>query len=308
MSRPSSLAGSFAGRRGDRASRTSGAPHALLDSFTHTPSFAGWVGGKLRSDYTGHILRIRRAADDAEINIDAVTATGKVNTAAIATHCAGDTGYLVTLYDQSGNAKDITQATKTKQPIIYQSDALVTGGKGYLAALFDGTDDFLGRADSLGLSGDIALTMVADVNQASAVYDTVLALGNTVASGANNLCVSLQSGVDGYLEADSGEEYAYNDLTVPASSWYQLSRGVGDATPAIVGRINGVVEAFTLFSDPCEAVLSINGAAARAFNWGANPQPVNPLHGRSSFAVVWSAALSTAEQDALDAFLVDRHA
>lgn len=146
----------------------------LLDSFTHTPRFAGWTGGKLRTAYTGPIIRIRRGSDNAEINVDAVA--GVTDTAAIAAHCAGTAGYLVTLYDQSGNGNDITQPDSANQPVIYESGSPVLGEDGYLAVKWDengyvGQGQFLYSAGLVGsATADHAATLWHDMRRTRSDY------------------------------------------------------------------------------------------------------------------------------------------
>lgn len=80
---------------------------------------------KLRTNWTGNCIRIRRASDNSEINVG-FTSTGVVNTSTIASHCSGTTGYIVTWYDQSGAGNNATQVTAAQQMIIYQSGAVPT--------------------------------------------------------------------------------------------------------------------------------------------------------------------------------------
>jgi len=85
---------------------------------------------KLRSAYAGSALRLRRASDDAETDIG--FSGFMLDTAAMFTHCAGGiNGYVVTLYDQTGNARDVTQGTKLNQPQIISAGGLAAtiGGK-----------------------------------------------------------------------------------------------------------------------------------------------------------------------------------
>jgi len=55
----------------------------------------------------------------------------------------GFDAYVTTLYDQSGNGRDATQATAASQPQIVADGVVVTDSNGNPAMLFDGTDDSL---------------------------------------------------------------------------------------------------------------------------------------------------------------------
>jgi hypothetical protein len=74
----------------------------------------------LDGDYTGDAIRIRRSGDNAETDIGFDIA-GELDRDAIADFCSPGDGFVVTWYDQSGNAVDATQATTSKQPKIYDA-------------------------------------------------------------------------------------------------------------------------------------------------------------------------------------------
>lgn len=75
---------------------------------------------RLFSAYAGPALRIRRASDSLEADINFlgfVPGIGApIDTAAINAHCAATTCTVVTWYDQSGNGRDKTNATPANQP------------------------------------------------------------------------------------------------------------------------------------------------------------------------------------------------
>jgi hypothetical protein len=91
---------------------------APLDGFTQ-PGGA-YSFRKLRSTYAGPAVRLRRASDNAELDINFLGCTGFTgcpwDSAAAAAHCASTTCFVKTIYDQSGNARDLTQATAGSQP------------------------------------------------------------------------------------------------------------------------------------------------------------------------------------------------
>ena len=87
-------------------------------------------------------MRVREDGTDTELDIG-FDANGDLDTAAIASHCGANNGYVVTWYDQSGNQNDATQATDASQPQIYNGTAVVTDN-GKSALDFDGSNDFFG--------------------------------------------------------------------------------------------------------------------------------------------------------------------
>lgn len=97
----------------------SGEPY-LLDEYSGAS--AAFSVRKLRRDYTGNAMQIRRASDNATANIGFID--DNLDTPAISSHCSGTTCYVVTWYDQSGNGNHATQAITIDQPIIYEAGAV----------------------------------------------------------------------------------------------------------------------------------------------------------------------------------------
>ncbi|WP_421696429.1 arabinofuranosidase catalytic domain-containing protein [Aestuariivirga sp.] len=96
---------------------------------TATPSFTGVLDSlpatsaayslrRLRSGYTGALVRVRRSSDNTEQDIGA-TLAGNLNTAALASFCGSSSCFARTLYDQSGNAINAIQTNTASQPRIY---------------------------------------------------------------------------------------------------------------------------------------------------------------------------------------------
>lgn len=111
----------------------------VLDGLT--AYFAYSVARRLSEDYTGPLLRVRRASDNTELDIG-YTATNEVDKSAITAHCGASVGYVVTLYDQSGNGRHMQQPTASNQPSVYNGSSLLTSGtNARLYAQLDGTND-----------------------------------------------------------------------------------------------------------------------------------------------------------------------
>jgi hypothetical protein len=131
----------------------------LLD--TYTGAAAAYSVRLLRTAYTGDAIRIREDSGNTETDIG-FDGNGDLDTAAIASHCGANNGYVVTWYDQSGNGNDATQSTTTQQPQIYNGTATITeNGKPTIE--FDGSDDFLDSALTVSTT-DIAVSSVQKFN------------------------------------------------------------------------------------------------------------------------------------------------
>lgn len=104
-----------------------------------TGLFSAWsISRRLRTAYSGSIIRIRRSSDNAEQNIG-WNSSGFVDLSAISLFCGSGDGFVTTIYDQSGGSRNFTQSTTTLQPIVYEAGTAVTRG-GRLAAKFVAAD------------------------------------------------------------------------------------------------------------------------------------------------------------------------
>jgi hypothetical protein len=111
----------------------------LLDDYPGAE--AAYSVRKLRTAYSGSAIRVREDSGNTETDIGFTTGVD-LDTAAIASHCGANNGYVVTWYDQSGNGNNATQSTTTKQPQIYNGSSVITKN-GKPAAQFDGSNDEL---------------------------------------------------------------------------------------------------------------------------------------------------------------------
>src|SRR5919201_4329592 len=64
----------------------------------------------LYSAYNGNLYQVRRASDNATLNIGVLSAGGFANAAAQDSFCAGTTCLITVIYDQSGRGNNLTQA------------------------------------------------------------------------------------------------------------------------------------------------------------------------------------------------------
>jgi len=72
----------------------------------------------LYSAYNGKLFQARRASDGKTQDIGVTAAGGSVDMATLNTFCSETTCSVSLLYDQSGNANDLPQATPANQPTV----------------------------------------------------------------------------------------------------------------------------------------------------------------------------------------------
>lgn len=122
-------------QRRHRAWRWSaGPPGNFLDG--RTDLAAAYSMRLLRSNYTGPLVRLRRASDNAELDFY----SGFFLNYSDVSGWAGGNAFATTFYDQSGLARHLTQASASAQPQIIQA------ANGRPALLFDGVNDYLRTA------------------------------------------------------------------------------------------------------------------------------------------------------------------
>ena len=78
---------------------------------------------KLRTAYTGSAIRVRRSSDNAEQD-SGFDGSGNLDTSALSTFVGANDGFVTTLYDQSGNARNASQSTAASQARIVNSGSV----------------------------------------------------------------------------------------------------------------------------------------------------------------------------------------
>jgi hypothetical protein len=254
----------------------------LLDTYP-TASMA-YSFRKLRNAYAGSAVRIRRSSDNLELNVGFL-ANGDFDSAAAATHIGGGTGFIVTWFDQSGNAIDVTQATVANQP------AYVAAGMNSLPTMATDSTDFLAVAGvantSLPAATTTAMTVMTQNSGTTAGY-----LGWEAASSVNRFSIFK---FNANITFDFGNNSTGDSIAAAPADW--LTRGgrlleVGrDTANSQYITLDGVEKnrAAGKVGLPAagSAILSVPG-------WPA----VGNLVGTISEMVVWAADLGASRASA----------
>ncbi|WP_126146879.1 arabinofuranosidase catalytic domain-containing protein [Synechococcus elongatus] len=110
----------------------------LLSDVATTNVFAGYSLRLLSSSYLGPCIRVRRSTDGATQDIGF---TGNiVDVSAILSFVGSGNGFVHTWYDQSGNNRNLIQASVGLQPQIVNSGSLIADA-GLPCMQLDGVDD-----------------------------------------------------------------------------------------------------------------------------------------------------------------------
>jgi hypothetical protein len=175
-----------------------------LNSYTGATS--GYSLRKLSSTYAGNAIRVRRSSDNTEQNIGF---NGNViDVSALTTFVGANNGFIVTWYDQTENAYNMSNSTATQQPMIVSGGTVLSDSKGYYA-LFDGSNDNLSAGvnavDGLFTQGNVSYSTYF-VGLTTGTEQTFISQGN---AGSNNTLGFSTQATNGY-----GLHYWYaNDMS-----------------------------------------------------------------------------------------------
>jgi hypothetical protein len=106
----------------------------LLDQYPD--AYAAYSLRKLRSDYSGPAIRVRRGSDGTEEDFG-FAADGKLNVDALESWLAGADGYVTVWYSQVSGEPDLEQPTSARQPRIAEAGMVFTDSEGRPAVKFD---------------------------------------------------------------------------------------------------------------------------------------------------------------------------
>lgn len=183
---------------------------------------------KLRAAYSGNAIRVRRSSDNTEQDIGF---TGNnLNTSALTTFVGAGNAFVVTWYDQSGNANNATMSTQANQPQIVSSGSVIlTNGKP--SVNFDGTNDSLNLSSSLTFANTGSL--ISFVGKRASAGDRLYSLSGIkylYALWSDNFYY-LQSRTNGY-QISTNTDTTINQL---------LLSGVNNGTNQIIYKNNSIV-------------------------------------------------------------------
>lgn len=175
----------------------------LLDTYS-TGVKAAYSLRKLSSSAT-MAVRVRRSTDNTELDIG--FSGEHLDTATLLSFAGAGDGYVVTLYDQSGNSAHMSQATAAAQKKIVASGVLITansrvmglydgmndfyacatGNEGYFTFLHDGTLYSVFTIHQFGFTAepDIAGTIIANTTATSSVRGMSIRLDDRSGSARN---------------------------------------------------------------------------------------------------------------------------
>lgn len=243
-----------------------------------SPSAAAFSTRRLRTAYTGPLMRVRRSSDNVELDIG-FDSNGWLDEAALLSHVgAGNSGFVTTWYDQSGNARNATQTTAASQPRIVDA----------------GVVEVLGGKPALYLNGAKPL---------------VASLASTVATGLHyNLVYRLFGFQDSFMFTLNGPVAFFNDanragarlsIRNDAAAGFTDTTGARDANPHVGGwGWNGATAQRYFDGVATGGSGSLGGTLTlNTLTIGINGPTLNAWQ---SEAILFVADLSTADRQTLE--------
>jgi len=138
----------------DDSDRRSTADPEPVESFPlddHSGARAGYSLRKLRSNYDGPAVRVRRGSDDQEKDIG-YTEDGWVDAAAIESFVDGSDGFVVKWYAQVEGTPDLVQEEPDSQPRIARGGTIERDSGGFYTISFDSGHSMAAEGFDSGIS------------------------------------------------------------------------------------------------------------------------------------------------------------
>lgn len=115
-------------------------------------SAAAYSTRRLTGDHKAPLMRVRRSSDNAEADIG-YDVDGNLDTAALLAFTGAGDGFVTTWYDQSGNARDASQATGGNQPRIVNAGVVEVYGSRPAMRFLGGTVNGFNTASNFWVGG-----------------------------------------------------------------------------------------------------------------------------------------------------------
>ena len=205
----------------------------LLDLYPNAA--AAYSLRKLRADYAGAAVRIRRSSDNAESDIGFLN--NEFDSAAAQTFCGAGNGFITTWYDQSGGTDNIVNTTAANQPQVVSGGVVITqGGKATIQG--DGSNDLLRRIGS----GTSTINSLICVYKAASLgaYNTIASIGTI--TGTRPLTYMLSNALGN--KRIIYDEQSTNSLDGTNTTNFELC-SIFSSAGAVEMNINGSLQTLT---------------------------------------------------------------
>jgi hypothetical protein len=215
-----------------------------------TPASGAFSLRKLSSSYAGSAILVRRSSDNTTQAIGFL-ASGYLDTTSLKSFVGvGNSGFVNTWYDQSGNSNHAVQATFASQPRIVNA-GVVDRVNGLPAIFTDGVDDQLVAPNSPTNNFSIFILERTSVGHQ---IDAESNSSTSGTSGQNYILGAIQSGTDGGQGLSVGTNGISN---------YEHGNSYMPPTAVYSGAVNGLNVIDVIYASKTPSVY-LNSALVRA--------------------------------------------
>lgn len=215
-------------------------------------NWTAWYGLRgYNAAYTGKCLNVRRASDSTAIDIY-IDIGGEIDFTTLFAFCASTTGFVTTLYDQTGNGLNLIQANTVNQPTI-----LFQGLNNNPVISFNGNQWLAGVAIPPGSTNATLAVVVNGRNQAGSFGNV---FGGAQTNNDSDLVLTFPPGNTDPNSISFGSVGGF-DAPAALGAWHSVI-GVSYAAQAATLSVDGALTIgdieLPIFDSPL------------AMGWGAN--------------------------------------
>ena len=235
-------------------------------------AFAAYSVRKLRTDYTGSAIRVRRT-DLTESDIG-FNSAGNLDTTALLSFVgtgALDNGFITTWYDQSGNGRNTTQSTALNQPKVVNAGSVLidANGKPRIQSVPNSSNlkaNFT-LSQPISVFGVVNYTSLSSPTAVPYAVDLKSLSGNIVAIGALSSKARLFAGANllNSLTLSQNTTYLSYGLLNGVNSSVAINTTITDGNAGTDGS-----DGITLFNSRDVGGAPLNGYLSEVIIYGSN--------------------------------------
>ncbi len=260
------------------------------------PAYTAYGLRKLGS-YSGPAITVRRSSDNATQNIGFSGA--ELDTTSLTNFVGSNTGYVTTLYDQSGNSRNLSQSTASNQPTIVDTGTLVSKNGKPGIRFAGGAQSLQGIFAGLYAAGQSSVLGV-DTVQSSAVSSAVYAEGgNDVGKQSRYVPRWWSTGGAAVVNITDDNGATVKQVvgsTVPQNSALHQNTSIDTGTGITIytnGTMNGTEQSYTR-----TGLMTLARTAIGGIYYSTNVTPTAPYIGTFCEIITFSTVLTGSQRQA----------
>jgi len=258
----------------------------LLDTYDNL--YAVHSAARVLASYSGPLYILRRSSDNATTSVSAVAGSEWPSTATISSWLGGATGYITTIYDQTGNSRHATQVTNGNQPTINLSQ--VNPMFNFIAT----SSQYFSVQSAGGFAqNQAAVSLVAVKKHTSTGAQIPVFVSNGASAGSSRAALGLATGpisqaVGRRLDADA---FGATTGVVAHTSWATEIARFDYANADLFHQVDQLAESNTSF----QTAGNTSNTASLAVRIGATGAPTQYFDGQMTLVAFVQDLLTTQE-------------